>query len=65
MNLYHAVPAFRCHCSAKIFHDPDAAAEYAQKAADSFRIEYSVWRSCKGTLRLLKRYPPAHVQVRA
>ena len=28
-------------------------------------VAYAVWRVRKGTLRLLKRYPPAHVQVRA
>jgi hypothetical protein len=34
-------------------------------APQSFRVAYAVWRVRKGTLRLLKRYPPAHVQVRA
>lgn len=65
MNLYHAVPAFRCHCPSKTFRDAQAAAEYARKAADTFKVAYAVWRVRKGTLRLLKRYPPAHVQVRA
>lgn len=65
MNHYHAVPAFRCHCPAKTFRDEREAAEYAQKAADAFRVSYAVWRVGRGTLRLLKRYPPSHVQVRA
>ena len=65
MNIYHAVPVFRCHCPAKTFRDVQAAAEYAQKAANAFRVGYAVWRVRKGTLRLLRRYPPAHVQVRA
>ncbi len=64
-TIFHAVPAMRCHCPAKTFRGARQALEYARQAAKTFRIEYSVWRSCKGTLRLLKRYPPAHVQVRA
>jgi hypothetical protein len=31
----------------------------------TFRVAYAVWRVRKGMLRLLKRYPSAHVQVRA
>ena len=54
MNIYHAVPAMRCHCPAKHFRSERAALEYAQKAADTFRVAYAVWRVRKGTLRLLK-----------
>ena len=41
------------------------ALEYARQAADAFRVAYAVWHVRKGTQRLLRRYPPAHVQVRA
>jgi hypothetical protein len=64
MNVYHAVPAFRCHCPARHFRDERAALEYARQAANTFRVAYAVWRVRKGTLRLLKRDPPAHVRVR-
>jgi hypothetical protein len=65
MNIYHAVPAFRCHCPAKAFRSERQALEYAEKAANAFKVAYAVWRVRKGKLRLLKRYPPAHIQVRA
>jgi len=55
----------RCHCPAKHFRNVRQALQYAQQAADTFQLAYAVWRVRKGTLRLLKRYPPAHVQVRA
>jgi hypothetical protein len=64
-TIFHAVPAMRCHCPAKHFRNVRQALEYARQAADTFRVGYAVWRVRKGTLRLLKRYPPAHVQVRA
>jgi hypothetical protein len=54
----------RCHCPAKHFRNVRQALEYARKAADAFRVAYAVWRVRKGTLRLLKRFPPAHVQLR-
>jgi len=63
-TIFHAVPAMRCHCSAKHFRDARAALGYAQKAADAFHVAYAVWCVRKGTLRLLRRYPPAHVQAR-
>jgi hypothetical protein len=50
---------------AKHFRNVGDALAYARHAANTFRIAYAVWRVRKGTLRLLKRYPPAHVQVRA
>jgi hypothetical protein len=65
MSIFHAVPAMRCHCPAKHFRSERQALEYGRKAADAFRVAYAVWRVCKGTLRLLRRYPPAHVRVRA
>ena len=55
----------RCHCPAKHFRRVRQALQYARKAADAFRVAYAVWRVRKGTLRLLKRYPPTLVQVRA
>jgi hypothetical protein len=55
----------RCHCPAKNFHKEKQALEYAQEAADMFKAAYAVWRVWKGTLRLLRRYPPARVRVRA
>ena len=64
-TIFHVVPAFRCHCPAKTFRNAQMALEYARKAADTFRVSYAVWRVRKHTLRLLKRFPPAHVQVRA
>jgi hypothetical protein len=64
-TIFHAVPAMRCHCPAKHFRSERQALDYARKAADTFRVAYAVWRVRKGTLRLLRRYPPAHVQVRA
>ena len=64
-TIFHAVPVFRCHCPAKHFPSEPEALEYARKAANAFRVGYAVWRVRKGTMRLLKRYPPAHVQVRA
>jgi hypothetical protein len=64
-TIFHAVPAMRCHCPAKIFRKARQALRYAQEAADTFEVAYAVWRVRKGTLRLLRRYPPAHVQVRA
>lgn len=63
-TIFHAVPAMRCHCPAKHFQSERQALEYARKAADAFRVGYAVWRVRKGTLRLLRRYPPAHVQAR-
>jgi hypothetical protein len=64
-TIFHAVPAMRCHCPAKHFRNVRQALEYARKAVDTFRVAYAVWRVRRGTLRLLKRFPPAHVQVRA
>ena len=64
-TLFHAVPAMRCHCPAKTFRKAQEALQYAQRAADTFQVAYAVWRVRKGTLRLLRRYPPAHVRVRA
>jgi hypothetical protein len=64
-TLFHAVPAMRCHCPAKTFRNSRQAFQYAEKAANAFKITYAVWRVRKGTLRLLRRYPPAHVRVRA
>jgi len=64
-TIFHAVRAMRCHCPAKHFCNVQAALEYARKAANVFRVAYAVWRVRKDTLRLLKRFPPAHVQVRA
>ena len=64
-TIFHAVPAMRCHCPAKHFQSERQALEYARKAADTFRVAYAVWRVQRGTLRLLRRFPPAHVQVRA
>ena len=64
-TIFHAVPAMRCLYPAKHFRNVRQALEYARQAADTFRVAYAVWRVHKGTLRLLKRYPPAHVQVRA
>jgi hypothetical protein len=55
----------RCHCLAKTFRKARQAMEYAQKAANTFKVAYAVWRVRKGTLQLLRRYPPAHVWVRA
>jgi hypothetical protein len=49
----------------KHFRAVRAALEFARQAANTFRVAYAVWRVRKGTLRLLRRYPPAHVQVRA
>jgi hypothetical protein len=64
-TIFHAVPAFRCLCPAKHFRNVRQALEYARKAADAFRVCYAVWRVRKHTLRLMKRFPPANVQVRA
>ena len=64
-TIFHAVPAMRCHCPAKHFRSERQALEYARQAATTFRVAYAVWRVRKGTLRLLRRYPPAHVRVRA
>ncbi len=64
-TIFHAVPAMRCHCPAKHFRNVRQALQYARQAADSFRVSYAVWRVQRGTLRLLRRFPPAHVQVRA
>ena len=64
-TIFHAVPAMRRHCPAKRFRRVRQALQYARKAADAFRVAYAVWRVRKGTLRLLKRYPPTLVQVRA
>ena len=64
-TIFHAVPAMRCHCPAKHFRNAQKALEYARKASAAFRVAYAAWRVRKGTLRLLRRYPPAHVQVRA
>jgi hypothetical protein len=64
-TLFHAVPAFRCHCPAKTFRKARQALQYARQAADTFKVAYAVWRVRKGTLRLLRRYPPAHVSIRA
>jgi hypothetical protein len=63
--IFHAVPALRCHCPAKIFRSERKALEYAQQAANAFWVASAVWRVRKGTPRLLRRYPPAHVQVQA
>ena len=62
-TLFYVVPSFRCHCPAKTFRKATQALEYARQAADTFRVAYAVWRVRKGTLRLLRRYPPAHVRV--
>jgi hypothetical protein len=64
-TIFHAVPAFHCHCPAKTFGKRQDALEYAREAANTFRVAYAVWRVRKGTLRLLRRYPRAHVRVRA
>jgi hypothetical protein len=64
-TIFQAVPVMRCHCPARHFRSEGQAVEYARNAANAFRVAYAVWRVRKGTLRLLKRYPPAHVQVRA
>ena len=64
-TIFHAFPAMRCHCPAKHFRNVRQALQYARKAADAFQVAYAVWRVHKGTLRLLRRFPPAHVQVRA
>jgi hypothetical protein len=64
-TIYYAVPAVRCPCPAMAFCTARDAREYARRAADAYRVVYAVWRVGKRTLRLLKRYPPAHVQVRA
>jgi hypothetical protein len=64
-TIYHAVPAVRCPCPAMAFGNARDAREYARRAANAFRVAYAVWRVGKRTLRLLKRYPPAHVRVGA
>jgi hypothetical protein len=64
-TIFHAVPALRCHCPARTFRQARQALRYAQEAADTFKVAYAVWRVCRATLRLLKRYPPAYVRVRA
>ena len=64
-TLFHAFSAMRCHCPAKTFRKASQALEYARQAANAFKVAYAVWRVRKGTLRLLRRFPPAHVQVRA
>jgi hypothetical protein len=64
-TIFHAVPALRCHCPAKIFRSERKALEYARQAANAFHVAYAVCCVRKGTLRLLRRYPPAHVQVQA
>jgi hypothetical protein len=64
-TIFHAVPARRCPCPAMAFRNAQDALEYARRAANAYRVAYAVWRVRKGTLRLLRRYPPAHVQVRA
>jgi hypothetical protein len=50
---------------ARHFRDERAALEYARNAANTFRVAYAVWRVRKGTLKLPKRYPPAHGRVGA
>jgi hypothetical protein len=62
-TIFHAVPAMRCHCPAKHFQSARQALQYAEKAARTFRVAYAFWRFRKGTLRLLRRFPPPHVQV--
>ena len=65
VTIFHAVPATRCHGPAKHFRSRRQALDYAARAANTFKVAYAVWRVRRGTLRLLKRFPPAHVQVRA
>jgi hypothetical protein len=65
MSSYHVAPTMRCRSPAKSFRSEQMALEYAQKAAATYHVGYAVWRVRKGTLRLLKRYPPAHVHVRS
>jgi hypothetical protein len=63
IRVYHAVPAFRCHCPARHFRDAQAALEYARQAVYTFRVAYAVWRVRKGTMRILRRFLSAQVQV--
>ena len=41
-TIFHAVPAMRCHCPAKHFRSERQALEYAQQAANAFRVTYAV-----------------------
>jgi hypothetical protein len=65
MSIFHAVAALCGHGPAKTFRSERQGLEYARNAADTFRVAYAVWRARKHTLRLMKRFPPARVQVRA
>jgi hypothetical protein len=60
-----SLPLSGRHCLAKTFRKARQALQYARQAADTFRVAFAVWRVRKGTLRRLKRYPPAHVRMRA
>jgi hypothetical protein len=64
-TIFHAVPALRWHCPANHFSSERLVLEYAREASATFRVAYTVRRVRKGTLRLWKRYPRVHVQVRA
>jgi hypothetical protein len=62
--FYHAVPAFRCYCPAKVFADLGPALRYARRASATFKVGYAVWRVQGGTLRLVKRFPAGRVRPR-
>lgn len=63
--IYHAVPVRRCRCPAKVFPNAPDALDYAQKAADAFRVGYAVWRIQGQHIQLVKRFPPVQIQARA
>jgi hypothetical protein len=63
--IFHAVPAFRCHCPPKTFRKAKQALAYARKASETFRVAYAVWRVQGGRIRLLKWFPPGAIRRRA
>ncbi len=56
MSLYHAVPACRCRCPAKVFQNARDALDYARRAANALRVGYAVWRVHGGRVRLVRQF---------
>jgi hypothetical protein len=60
--IYHAAPAFRCHCPAKSFRKAKPALAYARKASQTFRVAYAVWRVHGSRICLLKHFPAGSIR---
>ena len=56
--VYRVAPVTLCYAPAKAFPDALAALQYAQEAADGFRVGYVVYRVLAGRLLRLAAYEP-------